>query len=54
MPAEIRPMTIGDYCDVFVLAGHDAGREFWRHNGWYDWPDIRLMSRDWEGEFPGA
>lgn len=41
-------------CNIFVLDGNDAGREFWRRDGWYDWPDIRLMSRDWQSGTPGA
>jgi ribosomal protein S18 acetylase RimI-like enzyme len=36
-------------CNIFVLAGHDAAQLFWRHNGWYEWNNIRLMSSDWSG-----
>ncbi len=35
-------------CNLFVLDGNDDGKRFWSKGGWYDWPEIRLMSKDWE------
>lgn len=34
-------------CNLFVLEGNDDGKRFWSNGGWYDWPEIRLMSKDW-------
>jgi hypothetical protein len=33
-------------CNLFVLDGSDDGKRFWSKGGWYDWPEIRLMSKD--------
>lgn len=35
-------------CNLFVVDDHVAGREFWSRDGWYEWPNIRLMSRKLE------
>lgn len=35
-----------DRCNLFVITDNSEGIRFWRNSGWYDWPTIRLMSRD--------
>ena len=31
-------------CHIFVNAGNDAGKEFWRHVGWEERPGVHVMS----------
>jgi N-acetylglutamate synthase len=31
-------------CHIFVNAGNDAGKEFWRHVGWEERPGVNVMS----------
>jgi N-acetylglutamate synthase len=33
-------------CNLFVVDESEDARRFWTNDGWYEWPTIRLLSRD--------
>lgn len=46
---EALAMVGADKCHLMVLADNATAAGFWRHVGWQDRPDIRLMSHTYSG-----
>ena len=42
--AALPPLGI-EKCHLFVVSDNDGARGFWRHAGWEERADVRLMSR---------
>jgi ribosomal protein S18 acetylase RimI-like enzyme len=37
-----------DRCNIFVLSDFDRGKRFWKRYGFVEWPNIQLMSMEWD------
>lgn len=35
-------------CLIFVFGKNRTGRKFWKHTGWTEQPDVRIMTKDIE------
>jgi N-acetylglutamate synthase len=40
-------------CNIFVYADNDAGKAFWKHEGWKERVELRLMQREIERQPSG-
>jgi putative acetyltransferase len=41
-------------CNIFVLTDNEEGSRFWRRNGWFDCPNLKLMSKETSVNLPDA
>lgn len=33
-------------CNLFVFDDNHHGKQFWTNGGWYEWPTLRMMSKE--------